>query len=287
MTKLIPLSLVAVFAAVAPFAASLPPTAAPAPNPGVVFQIEVKDVGSSEPAQTITTSIEGSLLKLETPGSGSDTPAEMIFRSDSNEMLFIDHSSKSYMVMDEATIKQLASQLGAAMSQMQEAMKNMPPEQRAAMEEMMKGRGMGAAMAGAAAPTELRRTAERADHSGYPAVKYEVLREGRVIRTMWITEWNNISGFAEARPAFERMAAFMQEMMKGLAQTGFGAELDMNMYEHMREANGYPVLTVELGETGQPETETRLLSVTEQTIPASAFEPPAGYTRRTMGGMGS
>ena len=271
----------------APVALAIPRLAAsPAASPGVVFTMEVKDVGSSEPAQQVTASIEGELLKVQSAAEGGGQPNEVIFRGDRNELVMVDHGSRTYVVMDEAAMKQLVSQLGAAMSQMQEMLKTMPPEQRAQMEEMMKGRGMGPGMGAAPEPTELRRTSERAEQSGYPSVKYEILQGGRKVREMWITEWTNVPGAAEARPAFERMAAFAKEMMDALAQTGFGGGADLDVYQHMQEANGYPVVAIEFDDNGQPETETRLVSATEQTIQASAFEPPDGYRRQSMGGMG-
>ena len=45
-------------------------------------------------------------------------------------------------------MKQMGQQMSAAMAQMQAAMKNMPPEQRAMMEKMMKGKMPQAAAAG-------------------------------------------------------------------------------------------------------------------------------------------
>lgn len=276
MRKFAALALIAPLAAVAPLLAAAPPD-----NPGIVYQLEVKDVGSSAEPTTMTTSIEGQNLSMEVPpqqGSGRST---IIFRGDRREMIMVDHSSRSYVVMDEATVKQLTAQLGQAMSQMQEMMKNVPPEQREMMEEMMRGRGM-AMPNQTQAQSALRRTSETATHSGYSTTKYQIVREDKVLRDLWVTEWTNIDGASEARAAFEGMAAYMQEMMSGLTQ--IIGDMGQDSFRHMQEMNGFPVLTVEYGDNGQPTTETRLLSATEQTIPASAFEPPSGYSRQSIGG---
>lgn len=73
-----------------------------------------------------------------------DQRANMLFKEGNNELVVIDHESKSYMVMDEETAKKLEQQMGAAreqmnamMQQMQQQMKNMSAEERAQLEKML------------------------------------------------------------------------------------------------------------------------------------------------------
>jgi len=269
-----------------PFALSVPlPAAAPA-NPGVVMEIEVKDLTSGGTPEVMTARIEGTNARMQVVSGGQGVPGEVIFRGDRSEMLMIDHGQKSYVVMDEATIERLAGQLGDAMKQMEAALANVPPEQRAMVEQMMRGRGMGAAAAAPRPAPELRRTSERAEHSGFSTVKYEVLVEGRKTREFWVTDWNNIDGFQEAQPAFEAMAAMMKRLLDVLAQSPLGnlADMDTGGYEYMTELGGFPVLTREFGSTGELETETTLRSIRRESIPASEFQPPEGYRQQQIGG---
>ena len=250
-------------------------------GPGVVFESEIKDVRRNT-TQAMTASIEGNLIKVDVPGEAGQAKNAMVFRGDRQELVAIDHGRRTYMVIDQATVKQLASQVGAAMSQMQAMMQNLPPEQRAAMEQAMRGRGMGAAMGPPPAPAELKRTTERAEHAGYDTVKYEVLRGDRKVREMWVTDWANLPGANEVRGAFESMGTFAKELFSNLAQVA--GQMDLDIYEQMQQANGYPVLTIEFNEAGEPTTETRLVSAAERTVDPSTFEPPADYRRETMGG---
>ena len=55
--------------------------------------------------------------------------------------------------MNQAEAEQMGAQLSGMMAQMQEALKSMPPEQRAQMEAMMKGRGLPSPTAGAVKTT--------------------------------------------------------------------------------------------------------------------------------------
>lgn len=260
--------------------------AAPAQTTGVVLELEIKDLTSSEPPQTATASVAGRNLRMAIAGPRGEAN-DVIFRGERREMVMVDHGSKTYVVMDEAAIKGLATQVSSAMSQMEEMLKNVPPEQRAMVEQMMTSRGMGASAAAAKpSPTELRRTGERATHSGFPCVKYEVLRDGRVIREFWVTEWSNIEGGADARAAFEQMAGLMQEMVSAFSQSSFGSmiSIDEPMFEYMTQISGYPVVTREFSAAGAVENETTLTSATRKAIEAATFEPPAGYARQNIGG---
>ena len=247
----------------------------PAANPGVVFEIETVVPGG--PAQRVDAAIEGVNARMTMAGQNTDA----IYRGDRREMVIVNHGSKSYMVMDEKTMSQLAGRMSQAMSQMEQMMQSMPPEQRARMEEMMKGRGM-PMPSQAAAPAEVRSTGETATHSGFSTTKYEIYRDGRKIQELWVTPWNNIDGFAEARPVFESMAEFFEGMVASLGPLGGGAAADGQAFRYMRELAGFPVVTQNFDEGGAPTSRSTLLAVRRETIPAARFQPPADYQQQSL-----
>ena len=262
---------------VLPFVADATPATAPAPNPGVLFEIETVVAGAAP--MRVDAAVEGTNARMRMPGQNSDA----IYRGDRREMIIVNPGAKSYMVMDDATVKQLGAQMNQAMAQMEQMMANMPPEQRARMEEMMKGRGM--AVGGpAAAPSEIRRTNERATHSGFPTTKYEVLQGGRKTQELWVTPWSNVDGFQEAQPVFESMAEFFNGMLSSFGRMGGPAASDSSAFTHMKELGGFPVVTQAFDESGNPTVRSTLLAVRRQTVPASDFDPPAGYQRQALPG---
>lgn len=248
---------------------------------GVVFEIEVKDHEQpTAESETIEAAVEGKNLKVEiAPGEGGQ--GEMIFRGEQREMVIVDHDERSYMVMDEAAMRGLADQVGSMMDQMQKALEGVPPEQRRTIEEMMKQRLP--SQAPERPGTELRRTSETGEKAGYPCVKYDVLRDGRKVRELWVTDWDNIEGGREVGGAFEQMAGFFQEMIDTLPDFGQGRSAADTAFAHMKELGGFPVVTREFGDDGSLENESTLRSSTRRTLDPSQFEPPAGYKRRSMG----
>ena len=254
---------------------------------GVVFEIEVTDHEQSPPkSEDIQAAVEGRHLKMGIASKGRGAQGEMIYRGDRREMVVVDHENRTYFVMDEEAIRQLAGVVNDAMSQMEEALKNVPEDKRAMIEQMMKERMPAAPAAQPKRPeSELKKTGERADHNGYPCVKYEVLRDGRKIRELWVTDWDNVEGGTEVVGAFEEMADFFREMMDAIPNMGGGRGgpgIDDNVFEHMRDLGGFPVVTRDFDDDGSLDGETALRSAKRQTIDPDAFEPPSGYKRQEM-----
>ncbi len=248
---------------------------------GVVFEIETKDHTSGD-SGAVQAFVGGENMKMLITSSDSTDKNEMIFRGDRREMIVIHHGDKSYMLIDEAMIESIGERLSGVEEQMREALKNVPPEQRAMMEEMMKGRMPPQAASAVRSKLELRRTSESGSKNGYPCVKYEATRDGRKVRDIWVTQWDNVEGGDEAAEAFEAMAEFFVQMRDSMPNFGQDESANDNPFEHMKEMNGFPVLTYEYGTDGSVQNESLLSSSTRRSVAPEEFDPPSGYTQRQM-----
>jgi len=165
---------------------------------------------------------------------GDQEDSEMIFRGERREMIVVDHDDKSYMVIDEAMIDSISEQLSGYEAQMREALKDVPPEQRAMVEQMMKGRMPAPAKAPARPKTELRNTGERDTKNGYPSVKYEATVDGRKTQEFWVTDWDNVEGGNDAVEAFQAMTDFLIQMRDSMPTFGVDEGAGDNPFEHMQ-----------------------------------------------------
>lgn len=249
---------------------------------GVVYEIEVTDHEQSPPKmESIEAAVEGRNLKMGIAAGSTQERGDMIFRGDRREVVVVDHDEKSYVVMDKEAIGAIAGQVGSAMAQVEEALKNVPEDKRAMVEEMMKKR---MPQEPPSRPTtELRKTGERADKNGYPCVKYEIVRNGVKIRELWVTDWSNVEGGKDVVDTWHDMADFFREMMDALPDFGQGGPAQDPAFEHMKELEGFPVVTREFGDGDKLETESTLRSARRRTLDPADFEPPSGYKRRSMG----
>ncbi len=251
---------------------------------GVVYEIEVKDHEQSPPkTESIQATVEGRHLKMGIASGGKGKQGEMIFRGDRREVVVVDHENRTYHKIDETALAGIAGQLNEAERMMQEALKNVPEDKRAMIEQMMKQKLPAAQAAPQRPKSELKKTSERADKNGYPCVKYEVLRGGRKIRELWVTDWSNIEGGSDVVGAFEDMADFFKELMDSMPSFGGQGPAGDPAFEHMKEIGGFPVITREFDDVdGSLEGETFLRSAKRQTIDPDAFDPPSGYKRQEM-----
>ena len=94
----------------------------------VLFVMEQKEMSPASVGQ-IKGKVKDKNLRMDFYENGTELEGSMVFHGDKNEVIMINHDDKTYLVMDEAAMNSLAAQLEQAMSQMEAAMKDMPPDQ--------------------------------------------------------------------------------------------------------------------------------------------------------------
>lgn len=254
---------------------------------GVVFEVETKIHQPSPEVMTHRVSVEGRDLRMERTAKEEGPSNTMIYRGARQEMVVIDHDRKRYFVIDRQDLRSMAERQQQAMRQMQQMLKNVPENQRAMIEKMMQQR-MGQMSAQQPEPParELRETGSRAVKAGYPCQKYEIWQAGRKVQELWVTDWRQVNGGHEAKPALQEMAAFANDMRQSFANAsempGAGRRGDSFMHV-MQQIDGFPVVTRSFKD-GVLTEETVLRSSKRQTLDPAAFQPPAGYASRQMFG---
>jgi hypothetical protein len=186
----------------------------------------------------------------------------------------IDDRRKQYRELDKATLQGYANQANAAMSQMQERMAKMPPQQREMMERMM-----GANMAGLGAPPRKkvytsRDTGKSDTVDGRKCRIWQMLRDGEVYEEVCVVPFASLPGKEDFQKTFRQLA----ETFEGLA----GAAPNAGDETARSAINGYPVRVRRLQNGAPTGKETVLRSWTEESLPASLFEVPAGYRKQAM-----
>lgn len=247
---------------------------APCALAGVEMQMLEKNLTSDE-SQTMQIYAQGGLLRLDTAGGPYTSDVSMIFLGD--QFLVLDHEKKSYIVMDQAMLDQVGSEIDKAMQQMEAQLASLPPEQRAMAEQMMKGQLQG--MMGGAAPKPAPRVAKvgGGDWQGRPCTRYEVFEAQKKTQDICSAPLSGIDGGEEMMQAFMAMAAFIEEMARSMPGP-FAAGFDQNPGKVMEAIGGFPVVTVDYSR-GKPESESVVESIVEKDLDPGLFAAPADYTR--------
>jgi hypothetical protein len=196
-----------------------------------------------------------------------------------NSMFYvIDDTKKTYMEMDKATMKKTAEQAGAAVKQMQEQMKNLPPEQRAQMEKMLGAHVPG--MSGKKDTFEAVDTGKSDSAEGRKCHVWNLLKNGVLNEELCVVPFASLQGKEDFERTFKELSAGFEGMAKDFPGAG-------ERFKARTAVNGYPVRVRTYDEAGKLRgTETVLTKWAEESIPAATFEVPAGYKKKDLPHIG-
>jgi hypothetical protein len=232
---------------------------------------DVKTKVADGPAQVIF--VQDGKIRMNMPKNANG----MILK---NSILYVlDDKKKTYMEMDKATMKRTADQAGAAMKQMQEQLKNMPPEQRAQMEKMM-GANMPGMMSGKTDVYEAKDTGRNDTSEGRKCRIWVLNKNGELHEELCVVPFGSLPGNEDFEKTFKELAESFEGMASGLPGAG-------DAVKARNSIKGYPVRTRHFEPTGEARAvETVVTKWVEESVPGATFEIPAGYKKKEMPKMG-
>ncbi|HET7696915.1 MAG TPA: DUF4412 domain-containing protein [Vicinamibacterales bacterium] len=233
----------------------------------------VEKTTSSGTPSTNQIQIESNRMRAEATGPRGEKQV-VIFDGTRQVLIMIDDQNKSYTELTKADADQLGAQMSQAMSQIQKQLESLPPEQRAQIESMMKGRMGGAG--GAAPKTVYKRTGT--DTVGkWSCTKYEGY-DGETRTSEVCTVEPKTLGLTEADFAVtKQFIDFFKRVVPAMASQAFAIGTV--------EQQGFAGIPVRRTATvlGRQIT-TEISDVSRQTFPDSIYAVPAGYQKRPFGG---
>jgi hypothetical protein len=198
----------------------------------------------------------------------SDDGKSVMFLTDGgrNRMVMLDKAKNQYQEIDEETMKQMGQQMSAAMAQMQAAMKNMPPDQRAMMEKMMKGKMPQAA---AAAPKTVYTAKGSGSVNGFSCTKYEGDLSGVKESEVCAALPAQIKLTPADLQIFEKMKQFSSSLLSALANSPVHISVPSG-YGFEEGYEGFPIQKIDF-ENGQATKRSELKSITRTNFTDADF----------------
>jgi hypothetical protein len=218
-------------------------------------------------AQTSQIQIERTRMRAEVAGVGQ-SKRTAIFDGNQQVLRLLDMDKKTYNELTKADVDRLGGQLQDAMAQMQAQLANMPPAQRAQIEAMMRGRGLGAAPP---PKTEYKKTGT--DKVGkWSCDKYDGYQNNQKVAEICTVD-PSVLGFSMTDFEVSRQ---LVDFFKKLTPQASDQVFTIGKVEDQGFA-GVPVRRIST--VAGRETTTELQEVTRQTFPDSLFELPAGFQK--------
>lgn len=192
-------------------------------------------------------------------------------------MYVIDDKEKSYVVIDKATMEALAKKMGAAMEQAKQQLAKLPPEQRAMIEQQMGSTMLGEG--GQKHTVEPVDTGKSDKVDGRACRVWEVKRNGELDDQLCVVPYSALPGKENFQQVFANFAKVFEDMAKSVPML---AGMMSNEFDAQAKINGFPVRSrsYENGKLG--DVEQLVKTWREEAIPASMFEVPAGYKKKSM-----
>jgi hypothetical protein len=220
--------------------------------------------------------------RLKTVGDGNtfimDFAKNLFIATDQENRVYWSGTVDAY-VQEVKTFQQASNDL--AREQMEEAMKEMPPDQRKSVEDLLQqmrsSNASSPSQPAAKRPTvKVEPTAETATIAGQQATKIMVYADGKPYQEVWLAKGLTLKADLDLKRLRSLQAQLTQAIMADIP--GRQAVEEDPTYEQLLE-QGYPIKIVELGEGGEPESVTEVVRIDKRDIPDREFQVPEGYRR--------
>lgn len=251
---------------------------------GWIIEQVVKGSGEDGRQQVL---LQANRMKTVMHGEEEKPVMAFILDLNANTITQVDYKKRHYSTatlqefgqmiqrMQQATSDQMAQ----AMKEMQNTLKDMPPEQRKMMEEMMRSHmpQAGQTPQDCVEPkVEHRKTSQQATIAGYPAVRYDVLIDGKLDSEIWLAK--GITAWRELDPKkLERLGAEMAKLSPRCGPAQGRQRLPGDDPALKLAGEGYPVRTVH---RDGGDITVEVVKAESRTVPATEFQPPTGFAKK-------
>jgi hypothetical protein len=241
--------------------------------------IAMKMTNGSNPPQTNQIQIDQRRMRMAITDTNGNQ-AGIMFDGTKQVMTIIDDTHKTYSELTKADLDAISAQLSGAMAQMDSMMKNMPPEQRAQMEAMMKKAGRSTGPAPTSPKVDYKKVGT-GTVGKWTCDKYEGFVNGQKTNEVCTVDPKAL-GFTEADFAVTReMADFFKQFQQfSPAGAGQGQVFVMGKPE-TQGFSGIPVRSVSTSATGN-QVVNELTDVHRQAFTDATFTVPSDYKKNDL-----
>ena len=241
------------------------------------------------PESSITvTKVEGNRMRSDTQDLEGETKSSVIFLGETDEMYMIDHEKKSYIVMDRESVEAMANQMSEAMQKMQQAMAQIPPEQRAMMEKMMKDKMAGDPNYKPPSPPVVTSLGQNGNVNGISCEWKQVTRDDVLEEKACVCNQNEIAGGPEMVALAHEMRDFAEGLTKlansvsSMPMLGGGGTMGDFAMAMTADLGGFSLISEHYDGEGKLMRRSTFESADEVSVADEEFVPPSGYKRQTF-----
>lgn len=206
----------------------------------------------------------------------------LIFRADKQLVWIVQPEKNQYTQLDKKMMAGVTEKLSAAAGMLQAQMAMMPPEQRAQIEGMMKGLGLGG---GGQAQTQplVQKVASGEKIGSWTCDRYATRTpDGKLLQESWVAPTDATTLPAEDAAALRAMGTFCEDLSKGVQDAMKGVMPGLSLPVGGDAFKGLPVRFVSYDAAGKPDSQWELKSIRQETVAADTFDVPPGFSQQNL-----
>jgi hypothetical protein len=235
-------------------------------------------VAASQKTRESTTYLQGKRIRTETEGR------IWVMDFEKGQLITINPTDKTYTELSLKDLKEAQKQamewMKSLRAQMEEKMKDMTPEARAAMQKKLDSLPAGTFEGEEPGKITVKATGKKEKINGFACEEYQVYEDGNLTTQYWLAP-------SVSTKAFD---AYQKELSKWLEGMGpLGADR-LREWEHIRD-HGFPIKVTQVNPTaGKLSFDREILGVEEKSLDQALFQPPKDYKRTEsppLPGMGA
>ena len=224
-------------------------------------------MAAAQKSRESTTYLQGKRIRTETEGR------IWVLDFEKGMLITINPTDKTYTEMSLKDLKEAQKQAMEWMSdlraQMEEKMKTMPPESKAAMQKKLDA--LPAGMFGEEKPAKItvKATGKKETINGFACKEYEVYEDGDLTTQYWLAP-------SVSTKAFDAYQKELSQWLEGMGPLGANR---LREWEHIRD-HGFPIKVTRVKPSaGKVSFDREILGVEEKSLDESLFQPPKDYKR--------
>lgn len=223
-----------------------------------------------------TMQIKDGIIRFTPPNNSTNYS---LYDSKTSALTHVDTIQKKYLYMDEAFMaeqaKKVKQQMDMMRQQMMAKMAGMPPEQKKQMEQMMNNHLPQTDSQNPAQKVEPKKTSRTETIAGIECTVYESYLKGSKINEICMVDADKLGLSSQDAETMMSMQKFMKRVQK-VSQNMMGSNTsDVDL-------SGIPLHTKLFASDGSVKMETRLVSISKNTIGSDKISIPADFTAMEM-----
>jgi len=230
---------------------------------GVRIETEQREPGSNVALGRTVYYLDAGRLRLEAQSEEGEDIV-IIFRADRSLAWLIDQRDGTYVELTSEKIAKLREQLEAQRQQREKDLAKLPPEQRAAIEQMM---------GGASGGVSYRAAGQNEKVDSFVCTRYEVLQQEERTAEIWAASLDQL----HIQPAEFKTLTDLGRLLEPLGEQG-----PVGQIKQMSSMEGFPVRSVSYV-AGTAIAEQRVVNAERMDFVPGLFDLPGGLRKTEPG----